>query len=620
MALKYEIEYFDTVNILHRFELYDDDYVGSPIEVQGSVTLDYGQVSENLESIRGQGLRVDLEANTNLTFEDLFTENQKTFSVIYKRDSVILFNGWLNPDGFYENFVSDSWIVSFDCVDGLGYLKDLAFVDDSGLNIVGIKTQLELLSIALKRTGIQQNINVSIEIYYTGLSDTLSVLENVKARSERYIKDDKGTIMSCEEVIRDILETYGAVLTSYNGEWVIYKPNQLFNDTTQTFFRYDYEGVALSPSTVDFDFSLNIGSQLDGFYPHYCNANQQFTNISSYGAYRINYKYGFLENLIDNQLLETSDGTTVDDFVIIDGTRITLGAPGSTGVDFAAQPFSFGANVKEFRNSALTLPAGSIVNFFMDVSFLNNSGLNTFVRMSYSIELDDGVDTYYLNENSIWVPNISSTFNRHIDDGTTATIRKTSRATPVAGDLTVVIKTFRYDVVDFGYNTATLSFFNITTEPQDASGIEGDIFTFERTDNPSARIPSKKEVFTGDGVFEIYNGTLYKADGTTPTETWYRKNVTESLPILEIMGSETMRMNANTMRIFSGDIYGYFNYLSVFSIDQKSGVYGVTKYSYDTKNNIVSVEVKQLFGDELTDLEVVKTFDFGEVVTPTIKS
>lgn len=462
MALKYEIDYFDTVNVSHRFELYDDNYVGDPIPVQGNVTLDYGQVDENLEAIRGQGLRVDFEANTNLTFEDLFSENEKTFRTTYKRDGIVMFDGWLNPEGFYENYVQDNWIVSFDCIDGLGYMTDLAFVDSSGLNIVGIKTQLELLALALQRTGIETNINVSIEIFYTGLADTVSVLENVKASAERYIRTDDDTIMSCEDVIRDILETYGAVITSRQGEWFIYKPNQMFSDSTQTFFRYDYEGTALVPATVDIDFAFTIGSQLDGFYPHYVNANQQFTNIPSFGAWRINYKYGFLENLIDNQFLETSDGITVDDFVIIDGTRITLGAPGSTGVDFASQPPSFGANVDEFRNSALTLPIGSVVNFFMNVGFVSDTGLNPFVGMFWRVELDDGTDTYYLNDSFIWVKNIASSFNRDINDGTTANIEYTSRATPVAGDLTVIIQTFRHDVVDPGNNTATLSFFNIT--------------------------------------------------------------------------------------------------------------------------------------------------------------
>ena len=158
MALKYQIEYDDVVNIKHVFEIYDDNYTGDPIPVDGSVTMDYGQVDENLESFRGQGLRVDLEADSTLTYEDLFSSQQKVFSVIYYRDSTVLFQGWLNSEGFFEDFVNDKWIVSFDCIDGLGYLQNLAFVNSDGTNITGVKTQLEILSLALQRTGIQANI------------------------------------------------------------------------------------------------------------------------------------------------------------------------------------------------------------------------------------------------------------------------------------------------------------------------------------------------------------------------------------------------------------------------------------------------------------------------------
>ena len=29
-------------------------------------------------------------------------------------------------EGFFENYVDTNWIVTFDCVDGFGYLKDLS--------------------------------------------------------------------------------------------------------------------------------------------------------------------------------------------------------------------------------------------------------------------------------------------------------------------------------------------------------------------------------------------------------------------------------------------------------------------------------------------------------------
>lgn len=161
--------------------------------------------------------------------------------------------------------------------------------------------------------------------------------------------------------------------------------------------------------------------------------------------------------------------------------------------------------------------------------------------------------------------------------------------------------------------------FVIRQSDSQTNNIEGEIHTFERTVNPSSRIPKTKQVITGDSDLDIYEGTLYKADGITPTETWYRKGITEAEPILDIMGAETMRMNANTMRIFSGDVFGYFNYLSAITIDGRAGKFGVTKYSYDTYANVISMTIKQMFSAELTDLELQIQLDYGNVVEPTIK-
>ena len=195
---------------------------------------------------------------------------------------------------------------------------------------------------------------------------------------------------------------------------------------------------------------------------------------------------------------------------------------------------------------------------------------------------------------------------------------------PIEGDIHLY---FNHPQVNFGLNPSQpvgvyLDFREIsaknTNDPIN-SDVKGEIFTFERTSSPSANTAKTKEVFTGDSFFDIYEGSLYKNDGITPTETWARDGITESVSILVIMGGEMMRMNASTVRIFSGDIYGFFDYMSVVSIDGKSGLYGVTKYSYDTKQNIISVELTQLYGDELLDLTFEEDLDYGKVVEPTIK-
>ena len=618
--VKYTVEYLDVVNTKHIFNLYDDEYYSSPIEVNGAITMDYGQVDENLESIRGQGLRVSLDADASLTYEELFQGQEKTFRVEYFRDSVLLFQGWLNPEGFYEDYVNDKWEVSFDCIDGLGYLKNLAFVNSDGTNITGIKTQLEILSLALQRTGINVDINVAINIFYTGLADTESILANVNANTKRYIKDDDVTVMNCEEVIRDVLEPYGAVLTSYNGQWVIYKPNELFNDTEAVFFRYDYLGAPLSPTTVTYDFSLNIGSDLDGFNSHYCNANQSFTNKPSFGAYRISYKYGFLKELLPNPTLFTSNGTSYDNWTINQPALVTVPSAGESGSMILLDKFGLGNFNPVLTPDGFTTAAGNSFNYTITGNLIKEGEGRDLAQLRYYIELFDGTTYYRLLSDGTWSSNPQlGILTPRINYGAPFTITGEIPNSKDGGELRLVLGQ-PYENQNLVTDELYVDFSLVSINPQEGNAeIQGEIFTFERETKPSARIEKTREVFTGDSDLDIYEGTLYKADGITPTETWYRKGVTESVPILEMMGSETMRMNANTMRIFSGDIFGYFNYLSIVDLDQQSGKYAVTKYSYDTYRNVISIELKQMFGDELTDLDVQKTLDYGNVVEPTIR-
>lgn len=619
--LKYFLQYQDVVDITHRWELFDDNYTGSPIEINGAIFLDAAETENPLESIRGQGLRVELEANTIITFEDLFTEEQRSFQVFYIRDGSTEFNGWLNPEGWFENYVTDKWIVSFDCVDGQGFLQDLSFVDDAtGLHFVGIKTQLEILSLALIRTGLQQNINVDIQIFYTGLSTSLDILDNVKARVTRYIKDDQNTIMSCDEVIRDVLEPYGACITSHKGEWFIYKPNQLFLSPILTYFRYDYLGVALSPTTGTKDISFSLGSQVDGFLPHHCSGNQSILNKNSLGAYRVNYKYGEARSLLDNPFF-INNGVTIDDWTITSGTNLTLESPsgvtflGPTGVKVTIENLTteiIGLSqddifILRYRlNCTLPIGAGWEMDWEFQIISTDAAGTGASFRYLKNPGVTEwGTDTTIFTINPTFTGGeilFESTFEGLPQDGKIV-IKLLSASTfggaPVAFDL---------ELTEFSIEPIAIGDINI----------EGEFHTVQREDKPSKEVNEVKEVATGDTATDLFVGTLYKADGNTPTMTWFRDGITEDKPILQIMGEETLRLNASVSRVFSGDVFGFFDYLSLVTISGVDGLFMPIAYSYDTKNNIISAQFRRIYGDELTDIDYQLTFDYGKTVKPTI--
>ena len=624
MGQKYSIIYKDVVNIEHECQIFDDDYIDNVIDIQGRVYLDASSADDNLEAIRGLGLRVELEADETLTYSDLYSEEEKTFSVKYYRDSVLLFDGWLNPEGWYEDFVNLKWRVSFDCVDGFGYLNNLSFVNSNGTPITGKKTQLEVISLALLRTGLQKDICVAIDIYYTGLSTAVCVLDNVYVIADRYIKDDGDTLMSCDEVLKDILEPYGAVLKSYGGKWYIYKPNQLYSNRSQTFYLFDYLGAAGTGFTEDFTQSL--GSHILGFDPHHASENQSISVAPSTGAYRISYKYGLAQGLIDNTTLCSDDGSTIDDWTIVSMTNVVALVAGECGVTFTN--VAIGSIVENIRNVVVELTAGIKVDVAFNANLISTTVIS---RLSYQVIASDDViggsptATYYLQDDNTWgAVNVTHKKLKTVV-GSGSSLNATSFTTdaiPAALTGTVYFYIRFWTPYQLGspegqtiLNSASLA---INPDSVESSNLEGEFHTFQRTTKPSAQVKNIKEVATGDNSSDVYVGTIYKADGTTPTETWFRNGITEAKPILRIMGEETMRMNQLPTRIFSGGVYGFISYLSVLEIDGLDGLFMILEYSYDTKENRIEMTSRQILGNELTDIDYELTFDYGNTVKPTI--
>ena len=612
MALKYWFEFKDVKAIVHRVEISDATFVGSSTQVFGSCSLEYSETKDTLEPVRGSGLRIDLEANSALTFYDLYSEEERTFSVLYKRNNEILFNGWLSPEGIYESLVTDKWVISLDCTDGLGFLANLSYVEDAtGLNFVGKQSLLEIVSNCLKRTKTPQNILTSVNIYYNGLSQSLNPFANVYFNADRFIKDDNNTtIMNCEEVLKSVLELFGAVLTSYKGEWLIYKPNSLVDSSSQVFFAYNSLGVALSPASRTIDFVLDLGSQIDAYYPHHVNGNQQKTIKSSIGAYRINYKYGLIKSFFTNLFLENIAGV-VDEWTIQDGTFLSFPA----------------------SNKGLILESSDNLNL-TDVIIYSNSFFNlkaddsiTFTTIIRTIFIDGSIDSrcifkvrlnsYFLDFNGNWTTNNEGFF---VQSSVKSDITYSLNSQPLPEDGSVYIEIYRpYQIEDVN-NNVLIKECNIKPYSDNLSILKGENHTFQRTLKPSSKIKDVKEVYNGDNASDIYVGAIYKSDEITPTDLWTRQGASETKPILRIMGEERMKMYSKPLQVYKGDIYGYFNYLSLVTINGLTGKFMPTTYSYNALSNITSLELTEVLNtDILSDVLYELTFDYGNVVEPTIK-
>ena len=612
MALKYYLEFIDLVGILHRAEINDPNYNDSPIQVNGYVEISSGNVDSPIECIRGTGLKLILDANTNLTFSDLYSENERTFKVTYIRDGLTEFVGFLNPEGLFEDYVSDKWTITLICADGLSFLKNLSYVDnDTGEQFRGKQSELEIISNCLKRTDLRRNFNTSIGISYTGQTPNTNVLAETYLNAERFLKDDnQDTIMNCDEVLRSVLEKYNAVVQFFQGEWYIYRPIELFNFTSRIFYSYDFTSAPLSPTTKEIDFTYNIGSQIDGFNPFWANTNQQKRIKNSIGAYRINLKYGLIRNALANEFLESDNGVLFN-YTINDPSLISF-PPEEQGINIAGSA----STVIVATSDPITV---SNIDAF-EVQFVNKSGNDTgtpFVvnnRIGYRVKVSNVTDTFYMSSSGGWTSSIVSIdVDTIFESFTAATIQ--SDTVPINGQLTVEIQDSLQTASGFFVFVNKISVRPITSTD---TGIRGENHSFEKTVNPSTKILDTKEIFNGDIPSDLYDGTIYKSDEITPTDTWLRDGFTTPNPILRIMGEDTMSMFQAPSIEFKGDIYGFIPYMSRIIINNNDGIYVPIEYAYNIKQNTIRLKLRQIYGF-FSGITYEFNFDYGNVVDPTIR-
>jgi hypothetical protein len=631
MALKYYFEFTDVKNILHRCEIYNDTFVGDSREVQGSLSLTKASTKDTLEAIRGGGLQIDLEANSLLSFNDLYSENEREYSVKYYRDSTLMFYGWLSPEGLIESFVEDKWVISLDCTDGLGFLNNLSYLNNStGLTFTGKQSALEIIVNCLKRTNLEQNIYTSIDILHTGMSYGQNVLEETYFNANRFIKEDNNTtIMNCEEVLRSILEIFSCCITQYNGNWYIYKPNILFDYTSQYFFAYDSNGVALTTPNITVEFSQNLGSQINNFYPHHVNKNQQLTVDSSIGAYRINYKHGLVKDLFINTILESDTSISppqVDEWTINDINLINFP---SDNRGFLLEGDTRGQNDLIITSDSSLIGQNNSLIHKGSISWFSPSPIpinQGYAEFICKVVLTDGSDTYYLDNNGNW--NNSSTLIRFrsLRFKEIFSYEIKSDLAPIQGDVYIELYTPR--PISFGtdYFVQYKVIESTLVPTAELGNVKGENYTFQIIDKPSTKIEKTKEVLNGDTPSDFYIGTIYEGDQTTPTEYWYRNEpISHFKPILQIMGEERMKMYAKPLRVFSGEVFGFIDYLSVISIDGIDNVlFMPIEYDYNAETNITKLKLKQILNNSLPDsvqsgIDYELTLDYGNVVEPTIK-
>ncbi|WP_407501440.1 hypothetical protein [Elizabethkingia anophelis] len=639
-GLIYWIEYFDYENKLIRLEISKKGYSGSSTQIQGYVKFNYEDRKELFKPIISSSLDITLEADSNLTLQDLYSEEERTFSSVLKRDGQVLFIGYIKPDGIWADLVSDKWEITLDCIDGTSTLKDLTFINNNGNNFTGRMKQLDVIRNCLLRIGYDLPINVFIDIVYddviSGEPAYNSILERIYINTERYYQDsNKKEAMDCEAVLKSMLQIYSATIFQYNGEWYIIRIPSYRSSIT--FKRY-VNGIFSNDNTINVNGVL--GSDINGFYPCHCNANQRQSIDASIQAYRVKFQFGTVKSAIRNPEL-INGGTLPFDgwFIGIDSDVHPLP---SNGV--VSDTFHYPVYKTLIANVGNEVEIKTTDKIKLSIDFFNNEwsvGLRYALKTATHVLIngnwvtrnsgnEEHYDTVENFEWDLWGPGTDARLYKRGKGSANFTMDIPS--VPSDSLLTIYIIRDFYDyevskpVMDGYFGVTRIDFI-----PDANTNVKGQYFTSQRKNRVSTVTKEDLTIYNGDSESSIYYSSLSLWNGSlaiSTTSKWKRLDNTELEPryLASMIPEDVLRSTPVPAMIYEGDVLGYMPFISLFKIEELNSNFIFSKYSYDTRTCISRVNARQFFTGYLpsTEYRDNKFFepeiDFGEETKVTIKS
>lgn len=603
--------------------IYKENYNGGATEIFGTIEITKSTVDNILDPIRGTGLQLGLLANQSITFDEFAISDEFTYKAELLKNNFIIYEGYIKPDGTQQSFVNNEWLINIEVTDGLGALKDLSFVQSNGTQFTGKMSFLEVIEACLNRTRLTLDINTSINLEYSGYTGT-NILKDVYVNSSRFIKESNDIIiMDCNEVLTSILNLMSAVITQQDGQWWVYRPNDLQATGYTEFINQTTEQV--------FNVNLNksLGSQINNFYPHHCGANQQIEVKGAISAYRLNYEYGFLDGYFTNSSLNHDDDLNFDEWTVIESAGIIINDPN----DLSGLMMNPSDGYPDFP--AAQLPLTEVLESDPAPSF---AGVRLTFRTKVSVTVNGGYfyfkiktsDGYFLNTRNQWeVGEDSNTYFRvRCKRNNNVTFELLLPELINDCDVSIIICQPQAKLtllvpplppISQPGGIFEISYIQLLDNTLASQGIVGENHTVSRSLPPSSITKENQKVFNGDGDILLI-GSIYKDDLINVTDLWNRRGKSENLPLLGISAMDDLRIQSRPIQVFSGDIYGHLPYLSVVSIDNIVGIFMFTQWSYNLNTNqMTSCKLTQFYNDDLADISYEITPDYGNTIKPTIR-
>lgn len=162
----------DDIGTPAKLSILKKDFVGEPMFIEAGEIPFSKEIINNEDDLIG-GIyptmaTIRLIGDENFGMDDIFTSSDNEFKVIHYIDGLIDWVGFITPESFDEEDTQGIRFLELNAIDGLTKLKDLKFIDPTGVNygtIDGIYSKSLLFAIkeCLKKTELGLNIKTLVD-------------------------------------------------------------------------------------------------------------------------------------------------------------------------------------------------------------------------------------------------------------------------------------------------------------------------------------------------------------------------------------------------------------------------------------------------------------------------
>ena len=233
MALgqKYQINKHDRHDIAWTTKIYEEGYTGAityfvAADAEPAQINDCNESDDPIDPIKDKRFYLNVFSTSMFGLADFYSaEEMVLWAEVYQGLSLYM-AGWVDPGEYEEAYGPAPYIARICIVDGLSILPKIKYTPSGGTLYDDYRLESDIIRTILGKIGFT-SFREYVNVYETNMDNGVgdSPLDQCKLNVDNFAD------MYCDEVLREILKSYGACIRQQGGVFNIYRPRELTGTT-----------------------------------------------------------------------------------------------------------------------------------------------------------------------------------------------------------------------------------------------------------------------------------------------------------------------------------------------------------------------------------------------------